>query len=199
VGSELTILCISEGRDHAEPFLEVMDDLAKILGAPFVHLVDGRDVHSGGFLESVLDEAIDRCETQYVLRLDDDERPSPEMAAWLATGQYYASEHWAFRRQNLWPDAQHYIANPPLWPDLQTRLSVKEKAGSRPQIHQGSPFGTGQIAPVPIEHHKFLVRSREEREALVQRYDNVALGAGSDYVMFSVPERFEEVLKCKTV
>lgn len=197
--ADLTLLCISEGRDHAGPFLTQMEEAAETAGANLLILDDGSDVHSGGYLESVLDQAIERCRTEYVLRLDDDEALPSETVAWLRDGRYRTADHWAFKRRNLWPDAEHYISNPPLWPDLQTRLSVKAKAGSRPDIHSGSPFGTGTVAPVPIDHHKFLVRSREEREALVQRYDNVAPGAGSQYVMFSLPERFEEVLKCKPI
>ncbi len=199
MGSDLTILCISEGRDYAEPFIKQMQGEAEDLQAEFVHLVDGQDVHSGGYLESVLDEAVARCETEYILRLDDDEVLPPETVEWLHAGGYRASEHWAFKRRNLWPDIEHFVFNPPLYPDLQTRLSVTAKSGSRPGIHSGSPFGTGEIAPVPIDHHKFLVRSREEREALVQRYDNVAPGAGSQYVMFSLPEKFEGLLKCKPI
>lgn len=195
----LTILCISEGRAYSAPFIEEMRHAAEILAADFVHLRDGHDLHSGGYLESVLDEAVAQCPDGYILRLDDDELLPSETVDWLLSGRYQADDHWAFPRRNLWPDPQHYIANPPLWPDLQTRLSVKEKAGSRPQIHSGSPYGTGKVAPVPIDHHKFLVRPREEREALVQRYDNIAPGAGGQYVMFSLPERYEELLKVRAV
>lgn len=195
----LTILCISEGRAYSEPFIAEMRLAAANIAADFVHLRDGHDLHSGGYLESVLDEAVAQCPDGYILRLDDDERLPPETIAWLNAGHFQGEEHWAFPRRNLWPDRQHFIANKPLWPDLQTRLSVKAKSASRPAIHSGSPFGTGKVAPVPIDHHKFLVRPREEREALVQRYDNIAAGAGSQYVMFSLPERYEEQLKCRPV
>ncbi len=195
----LTIVCISEGRSYAVPFIEEMRNAANILDAEFVYLRDGEDLHSGGYLESVLDEAVSRCPEGYILRLDDAERLPPETVEWLLSGAYQAQEHWAFPRRNLYGDPQHYIANPPLWPDLQTRLSVKETAGSRPEIHSGSPYGTGTVAPVPIDHHKFLVRSREEREALIQRYDNIAHGAGTGYSMFSVPEAYDELLKVREV
>lgn len=197
--SDLTILCVSAGREWASPFIETMRDHAEQLGANFLRLRDGEDVHSGGYIESVLDEAVARCETAYVLRLDDDEKISGEMLRWLGQGHYRESEHWAFPRRNLWPDASRYITNPPLWPDLQTRLSVKAKAASRTQIHSGSPFGTGRVAPVAIEHHKFLVRSEEERRALVERYDAIVPGAGAQYAMFSLPERYEKDLKCALI
>ena len=37
-------------------------------------------------------------------------------------------------------------------------------------------------------HHKFRVKSIEERRAIVERYDNIAAGAGTAFKAFSVPE-----------
>ena len=195
----LSILCITEGRDYGKPFIAEMAKVAENIGCEFVLIEDGSDVHSAGHIESVLDEAISRCSGEYILRLDDDESLHPDAVGWLRAKGYRVADHWALQRQNLWPDAEHFIANKPLWPDLQTRLSVKAKSGHRSEVHAGSPYGTGRVAPYPILHHKFLVRSREEREALVQRYENIAAGAGSQYVMFSLPERYEEVLQCRPV
>lgn len=197
--SDLTILCISEGRDHAKPFIEQLGGDADAIGAEFLLLRDGHELHSGGYVESVLDKALEQCETEYVFRLDDDERLPLQTVAWLASGAYRKATHWAFKRRNLWPDEKHFIFNPPLYPDLQTRLSVKEKSGRRSVIHSGSPFGTGEVAPFPIDHYKFLVRPKEEREALLQRYDNIAAGAGAGYIMFSLPEHYEGLLSCKPV
>lgn len=213
--SDLTILCVSNFGEHVRPFIEDLASAARGLRATFVLAVDGPvhsqprwatetagalvHVTSQGYMESILDEAIAACPDGYILRIDDDERVSPTMARWLADGSYRAADHWAFPRLNLWPDETHYITNRPLWPDLQTRLSVKAKAGGRPIIHQGSPHGTGEVADVPIEHHKFLVRSREEREELLERYERVNPGAGSDYAPFSVPERYADSLVTRRV
>jgi len=200
--SNLTILCISRFDQHAEPFIRYQQQLATELDARFVLGADGPApdwvtadtiVHfqSKGYVESVLDQAVDACPEGHILRLDDDETVSTEMREWLCAGEWRASDHWAFPRMNLWPDASSFIASPPLWPDLQTRLSVKAKSGSRPTVHQGSPFGTGTIAPVTLIHHKFLVRGREERERLVEEYEQVQDGAGTGWLPFSVPERYE--------
>jgi hypothetical protein len=148
-------------------------------------------LRSEGYVESVLDEAVEACPEGHILRLDDDETVSDEMRAWLKASEWQASDHWAFPRMNLWPDETSYIASDPLWPDLQTRLSSKEKSGSRPVVHQGSPFGTGQVAPVALLHHKFLVRGREERERMVESYEQVQPGAGRGWLPFSVPERYD--------
>lgn len=216
---DLSILCVTRCGAHAEPFLREMDTLAQDLGAEFVVCVDSsapRDqgtlmwdgtllintrthlLTSAGYIESVLDEAVATCVGEYVLRLDDDERVSPDMAAWLKAQTYFDNNHWAFPRMHLWPDAEHYIANEPLWPDLQTRLSVKDMSGGRTQIHAGSPFGTGKIAEVAIEHHKFLVRSREERAALMAEYRAI-MPSADDWLPFSVPELFAEQIETRAV
>ncbi len=203
----LSILCITRAEPFALPFLRAMDTLATGLGAELVIGADGHDayrrveelgllanvwaVQSDGYLESVLDTVLARCTGDYVLRLDDDERVSPAMMTWLAARRYERADHWAFPRANLWRDAQTYIVNAPLWPDLQTRLSVRSKAGGRTQIHAGSPYGTGEIAPVVLEHHKFLVKPLKEREAIAARYDAIAEGAGTGhtYGPYTLPER----------
>lgn len=209
---DLSILCVTRLGDHAEPFLFAMGDLGAELDAEFVLAVDAEyenvvvprtattvvKVKSDGYIESVLDEAVAACTGEYVLRLDDDERVSPDMAAWLKAQDYFDTDHWAFPRMHLWPDESRYITNPPLWPDLQTRLSVKDKSGGRHQIHAGSPFGTGRVAEVAIEHHKFLVRDRAEREALMAEYRAI-MPSADDWAPFSVPELFSEQLETRAV
>jgi hypothetical protein len=158
-----------------------------------------------GFIEYILDQAIVHCDTKYILRLDDDERCSPAMVKWLMERKYREADHWSFPRANLWwlesevdilsPGDEDilptlcYIATPPLWPDIQTRLSIWQKSGGRTNIHQASPFGAGRIAPVAIEHHKFLLYSEKDRRASLARYEELQPGAGSGHFeCFSVPE-----------
>jgi hypothetical protein len=183
---DLTILCVSAGAAYGEPFIDDMREVAADLNCRFV-LYDGSEAR---VIEDVLDEAVALCAEGWILRLDDDERVSPEMYRWLLASSWHEADHWAFPRLNLWPDDDHYIRSDPLFPDLQTRLSTKAKSGGRTEIHQGSPFGTGRLAPCAIEHHKFLVRSEEERRALVLHYDAVRDGAGRGFADFSVPEDF---------
>jgi len=112
------------------------------------------------------------------------------MVAWLRLAFWPSEPLWAFPRLNLWGDERHFIKADPLWPDLQTRLSTREKAGGRQGVHDGSPFGTGKIADVEIEHHKFLVRDRAARLEIAQRYDAARPGAGFSptYLPFGLPE-----------
>lgn len=197
----LTVLCVTDGKDHAQPFVTELAQVAQDIDASFVLAVDGDaqpwmpgpvfEMRSDGYLESILDDAIGLCRPGFILRVDDDERLTPLMIKWLARRAYAHHDHWAFPRLNLWPDPSRYITNPPLYPDLQTRLSVKAKSGGRRSVHVGSPYGTGQVAPVAIEHHKFIVRSREEREQLLDRYEEIQPGAGNGWAMFSLPELYE--------
>jgi hypothetical protein len=199
----LTILCITNFGFHASGFIRRLGEQASALGAGFVLGADAplpswiRDdwtivpLKSAGYIESVLDQVIAACPDGYILRLDDDEQIGPQMFNWLESGAYREAEHWAFPRQHLWPDPEHYVTNPPLWPDLQTRLSVKAMAGGRHRVHEGSPYGTGRVADVAIEHHKFLARPLAEREQLLEHYETLQPGAGGQqFDVFSVPERY---------
>lgn len=207
----LSILCVTKGEPNV---LRVVHDLVKAsqyLGCECVVVADGADalgrvkglgaasdfifsqcckvglVDSKGYIESVLDEALTLTTGNYILRIDDDERISSGMIEWLREESYLSSPHWKFARAHVWHN-NTYILDHPLWPDHQTRLSTRELSGNRNTIHCGSPHGGGKLAPVVIEHWKFLVRSREQRQEIVDRYERLQPGAGNNFKVFSVPE-----------
>lgn len=204
--ASLSVLCVTKVEPYSYPFLERLAFLADVCGAELVLMLDGPDAErrlqkrpsvlyrawcevttSKGFIESVLDQAVAACSGDYILRLDDDEQVSPAMIEWLQRQMYFAADHWKFPRMHMWHGG--YIVNPPLWPDHQTRLSVKSKSGGRHTIHAGSPFGGGELAPVAIEHYKFLVKSYDERKAIAELYDRVHPGYGTGGMLpFSLPE-----------
>src|SRR5215470_11394598 len=99
----LTILCVTEFNDYALPFLNRMELLAEELHADFIEYDGGRAFA----IEEILDNAIAECPDGYILRLDDDEYPTPEMVAWLHNHSYEEADHWAFPRLNLWGDEWH--------------------------------------------------------------------------------------------
>lgn len=200
----LSILCVTKAEPFTPPFLYDLVQLGQQIGAQVVFAADGPEavqrltglagvkivpVQSRGFLESVLDTAVEACDGEYVLRLDDDEKCSPAMKGWLERESYTAAPHWKFARAHLWHSAMFCIMEAPLWPDHQTRLSLKHLAGGRRSIHAGSPFGGGRLAPVIIEHHKFLVKSYKERAAIAARYDSFGIGLGTGgFLPFNLPE-----------
>lgn len=202
----LSILCVTRAERYALPFLEHMDALAQLLNAEFVIACDGEDAANtisqsdllcvyltvsvqGPSLESVLDEAVAACRGTYILRLDDDEQCSDAMITWLCRGNYEEHDHWCFPRVHFWRNILTVIQSEHLWPDYQTRLSIKAKSGGRNQLHAGSPFGRGVIAPVAIEHYKFLVKSYAERQQIAARYEAFAAGFGIGVMLpYSLPE-----------
>lgn len=175
---KLSILCVSQMTERAQQFVDCMASLATDLKAEFVLAVDGKDVHSKGYIESVLDEALAMTHGEYILRLDDDEKCSRAMEEWLYAGEFLAAGHWSFPRAHLFEDPKTMLMDPPFFPDYQTRLSIREKAGQRTRLHQTSPFGLGSGAPVCLEHWYFLVKTSEEMAERSQFYTQMTYGDG---------------------
>lgn len=207
----LSLLCITKNEPHAAEFLRALRGVANRLGAEFVVVSDGFStitarnladeylvVESNGSIESVLDEAVAACSGDYILRIDDDEKISAEMIVWLDTSEYTQSDVWSFPRRHLWGDG--YLTNAPLYPDLQTRLTTKAKAGGRKQVHDGSPYGAGQVASRHILHHKFLIKDYQKRKELAEKYDQLRPGAGTgQWLPFNLPEEAFENLEVAAV
>jgi len=213
LASSLSILCVSRAGAHAASFLREMQKLSLMLRAQFALVADGDAafeklteqvqppigcVSSKGYLESVLEDALTFCTGEYILRLDDDERCSAAMIEWMQNEVYRSADHWKFATANMWT-ADEFILNPPLWPDEHTRLSTREKSGGRHTPHAGSPYGGGELAPVILEHHKFVVKSHAERRRIANIYDAFSPGYGTGGMQaFSLPEEsFDEVLLAK--
>jgi len=206
---DLSILCVTKNDDCVNELLADLAFGAYSLGAELILAADGRDaftalccsvlrtkwrvvpVQSRGYVESVLDDALRHTSRRYVLRIDDDEEISTAMYRWLESGIYRSASHWQFPRQHKWKTAHGYgvLMTPHLWPDYQTRLSVRSKAGGRNGVHAPSPYGGGEIAPVSIIHHKYLVRTLDDRRRIAQTYDAYSPGYGTGNMLpFSLPE-----------
>lgn len=187
------------------PYVKSMEELAQNLEARFVLATDGNlafdraislhlkanlvMVTSKNYIESVLDDALYQCDGDYILRLDDDESASPAMQEWLKSETWTSADHWTFPRMHFWDGGTSILMTPHLFPDHQTRLSVKEKSGGRYGVHAGSPFGYGEVAPVAIQHHKFIIKTYEARRSIAAKYDNYSPGYGTGNMKpFSLPE-----------
>lgn len=201
--TDLTILCVTKAEHYSIPFLTHFQDCAFKLGAALVLAADGDQAfetlsiyqhviqvnNTGPSLEGVLDQAVGACDDGYILRMDDDERLSTGMFRWLYRKRYTLTDHWSFPRVWWWERPGTMVYTPELFPDYQTRLSIKEKAGGRSQLHAGSPWGFGIIAPVFIEHHKFLIKDYVERAAIADRYERFHPGFGRGrFLGYSLPE-----------
>jgi len=203
--TDITILCITKAERHAEQFANHYRKIANVIDAELIMVFDNPEiphwssvadgcyqVQSAGYIESVLDDAVQYCGGKYIFRIDDDEAFSARLISWLVSKRYRTHDHWAFPRANLWVDDEHYITNAPLWPDYQTRLSIAAKSGGRREIHSGSPYGTGEIASgCMITHYKYLMKSYDERKIIADCYESAKRGAGSGhYGIFSLPEDY---------
>lgn len=145
-------------------------------------------VETSGAIEDVLVQSHSACGADYVLRLDDDETLSPHaillLARWLAVSS--DSRVYGFPRANLWGDQWHAISSGHLFPDVQVRLMPRENE-RRTRVHEG--ITPDIVMPALILHHKFLIRSREERLKIAAVYEQKQAGCGSGhYLQFSVPE-----------
>lgn len=146
-------------------------------------------VKSQGYLESSLNSALAYCDGDYVLRIDDDEYMSTAMEKWLENDSWLEHDHWEFPRAHLWDNCDSVLMMPQLFPDYQTRLSIRAKAGNRFGVHAPSPFDGIKRAPVIIEHHKFVIKDYETRRQIAAVYDNYSPGYGTGNMkVFSLPE-----------
>lgn len=173
-----------------------------MLGVPWVLACDRCDppssptpdavvrVTASTVIEDVLADAHAACGTEWVLRLDDDETLSAPAVSWLWS--WLRSDQTGvsvigFPRANLWGGEGTMLAEEYMWPDPQMRLT-RRGAETRSAIHQG--LSPDRFSPAVILHHKFLVKSREDREAIARRYEatSAGCGLGEHYVRFSLPE-----------
>jgi hypothetical protein len=201
---KLSILTVTTCEDYTPRFLRHFRAIADMLSAEFVVAHDRCGppacdadkyvpVQSSGVVEDVLVEAHRACSGDYVLRLDDDETLSPRailcVAEWLS--KEGDSSVYAFPRANLWGDQWHGIRSGSLFPDFQVRLMPRERE-CRFTVHEGiTPDAT---LPGMILHHKFLLKTREERLAIAARYEGKRAGCGTGhYLQFSVPEDCFEI------
>lgn len=204
----LSILCVTNNEHpHVQRFILALHRLATVLGAELVLGLDREkaqradwrklanvavNLQADKLQEDVLDQAVDACSGDYVLRIDDDEMVSPALEAWLAGGQYQfiGSRVYAFPRVYLWPDEHHILVNDGIYPDLQTRLGERFYMHGVNSVHAGNPNGTGQVIPYAIEHHSLLVKTYAERRAVAERYESLRPGAGFSrtYAKYLLPE-----------
>jgi hypothetical protein len=211
----LSILCVTNNQHPCvERYVMDMSRLASSLKAEFVLGLDREkaqqsmlgiyadkkiDLTADTLQEDVLDEAINACSGDWLLRLDDDEQVSLALGHWLESYDWSAGDLYAFPRVYLYPDERHMLTNPGMWPDLQTRLGRKELMTGCTYVHAGNRNGTGQVVPYAIEHHNLLVKTLEERRALAAHYEAIRPGAGSlpEYARYNLPEDFypEFILK----
>lgn len=201
----LSVLCVSKCEPHTRRFFTHFRAIADIFGAEFVLAHDRCDrpdcdadkylsVTAKATIEDVLIEAHRACSGDYVLRLDDDETLSPAAILKVDSAMRADPEGriFALPRANLIENDRTAIISGSLFPDFQVRLMPRE-AEIRTLLHEGLPANA--MIKGMILHHKFLIKTIEERRALAASYEAHRDGCGSGhYLQFSVPEDvFDEI------
>ena len=206
----LSILCVTINKyPSVGGFIEKMYTLAHGLNAEFVLGLDREKAQKADFRkladialdlkkkdthmqEDVLDEVIGACSGDWVLRLDDDETISPALERWIFGGSYVSGNLFTFPRIYLYPDEKHFLNNPGIFPDLQTRLGRKEFMFGCNYAHAANPNGSGVTVDYAIEHHNLLVKDLAERRIIAAKCEAIQPGAGTlpQYARYNLPEDF---------
>lgn len=147
------------------------------------------------FAERHLAELAERCSGDWILRIDDDEVPASgltERLPWLITQQI--EQYWVPRRW-LYPSIDHWLGEPPWWPDYHNRL-VRRNAGLRFSgvLHSGAqPVLPARFLEWPIYHLECVFKDRASREEKVTRNERIrpglmAPGGGPLNAVYYLPE-----------
>ncbi len=210
----LSVCALTCGNPYAPRFLAEFRQLARDLGAEFVVAGDGeRGVAmarqfsknvlllnlNGRTPEYAIAPTVSASQGDWILRFDDDETCSAAMREWLLAREWErgVEQVYSFPYAWLWGDERHFITSAPFWVDPHARLMPRQMTAQWGDcVHAGNPFGVGKIVPVAHLHHKFIVRTFEQRLATARQYDGYAMGAGtgSYYGQFTTPETH-----CKTL
>jgi hypothetical protein len=125
-----------------------------------------------------------QCRGDWILRLDDDEVPSPGLLGELpelAADRFPTNA--AIRRRWLHPDRDSYLVTPPWRPDFQVRF-VRNVPGiwSFPGVvHSGlEVLGERRLAAAPIYHADLLLSDLESRRSKRERFASRRPGVVAD-------------------
>jgi len=147
---KLSIFCNTHADAHARLPLQLMSNLARVLGAELVVGVNDHNakltVLDWGVTRAVFttDLARQQCRGDWVLELHDDEAASAAMVRWLWSGQYRDQCDWKFPLLCLWPDERSVLIAPKTFPNWQLRLRNQNNSG------------LVSFAPVSIESHALI-------------------------------------------
>lgn len=137
-----------------------------------------------------------QCSGDWILRVDGDELVAPELVERLPelladrrVFQYLLPRRW------LYPDAEHWLAELPWWPDYQVRLVRNDGLlrFSGAQHTSALPVRPARYLEIPLYHLDLLVKSTQERRDKAALYATrhaplEAPGGGEISQTFYLPE-----------
>ena len=120
-----------------------------------------------------------QCSGDWILRLDGDEIPSPEMIAevLLALEDRQVNAVY-FARRTLCPTIERYIAQEPWYPDFQLRMVRNDGAMRFSGLVHSSAERTlpARLLETPIYHLPMILAGPQERRARAERYERFRPG-----------------------
>jgi hypothetical protein len=157
-----------------------------------------------GRVEAVIEKVAHRCDTDWILRFDDDELPSRQM---LETAQalvrnpqhaQYAFKllHGILNARNSM-DALRFYETPPNGPHFQWRLFDRRATHFTDTIHTPGFFVTDGVHCADSDlfvHIQWIVRSYAERKKKIEYYDSQKEGSGTDWLLYYLIEDHAEAL-----
>lgn len=115
-----------------------------------------------------------QCKCDWILRLDGDEIPTPEMLAEVraATEDRHLNSL-LFARRNLFPDIGSFLTQEPWYPDLQVRMGRNDGAlRFSGLLHSAAErVLPARATEAAIYHLPFILGGLEERKARAERYE----------------------------
>lgn len=159
---------------------------------------------SGASIEEMLPEIVAQTHAPWVLRLDDDETPSPALRSWLADVTPAADRTViAFPRRAVRFDegAPVYARSIPklVEHDYQYRAFRRDDVVFDPTLHTaGIQFAGTQVLFAPphccLYHFDWIVRTRAQRETKLFRYESLKHGSWDSFDFQYLPEDFSPAL-----
>ncbi|MBA2347136.1 MAG: hypothetical protein H0V81_02475 [Solirubrobacterales bacterium] len=124
------------------------------------------------------------CSGEWILRVDDDELPSARLSAALPSLMAEPDlTHVWLPRHSAFPTPESCITSLPWAHDLHVRL-VRNSPGLwrfSGRLHGNiEVLGPSRVASAPLLHALLLLRSVDERRALLKHYDALAADTGAD-------------------
>lgn len=148
--------------------------------------------------ERVMNPTIALVDTDWIFRLDDDER----MGEWFVNDvrgliERDEADVYESTRCWLWPDSRHFISNQHWYPDLQMRLWKKGHVyHSNPEGVHVALTATGRVATAAWDsfHYVLLWYSYQARIAKCQKYSDLSGIPLGDFTqglsLFYLPEEY---------
>ncbi len=188
----LSVCCIANVpgpflRAALEPLREVADEVVIATGGSvpeddlmqYAEVADRLFSLEFEFIERHLAWLHAQCRGDWILRLDGDEIPSPEMLAEVSAMRRDRSVNGVlFARRNLFPTVASYISQDPWYPDFQLRL-VRNDGALRfgGTVHSGPELSLpARFVEAPIYHLPFICADVEERRNRARRYEMLSPG-----------------------